>query len=84
MNEQMTLAGYQPSEKDMVDFAIAQPLADKIERSIGLLRMEPARLRKVLMKHHALCVMIRQVMLQTIVRPESETTALTVENKEKK
>ena len=46
--------------------------------------MEPARLRKVLMKHHALCVMIRQVMLQTIVRPESETTALTVENKEKK
>jgi len=32
------LPGFEPSEKDMVDMALAQPFEDKIRRSIGLLQ----------------------------------------------
>lgn len=36
------LPGFEPSEKDLVDRALAQPLEDKIRRSIGLLKMYEA------------------------------------------
>lgn len=36
------LPGFEPSEKDLVDRALAQPLEAKIQRSIGLLKMYEA------------------------------------------
>jgi phosphoadenosine phosphosulfate reductase len=36
------LPGFEPSEKDLVEIALAQPLEDKIRRSIGLLQMYEA------------------------------------------
>lgn len=36
------LPGFEPSEKDLVNRALAQPLEDKIKRSIGLLQMYEA------------------------------------------
>lgn len=36
---QQLLTGFEASEKDLVDMALAQPLEDKIRRSIGLLQM---------------------------------------------
>lgn len=46
MNEQPLLPTFAPSEQDLVDLALAQPLDRKIERAVALLRhWEPAALK---------------------------------------